>query len=137
MSAEDVAHLGGCLCGHIRYAAGPGAFHETLCHCSICRRSTGAPLVAWFSVPRAAFRFVTGQPTSFQSTSHGTRSFCPHCGTQLTFEDADHPDEIDITSCSLDEPNALPPKDHTHTATQLRWLTLGDDLPKHERARSR
>jgi hypothetical protein len=23
-------------------------FNETNCHCSICRRTTGAPFVAWF-----------------------------------------------------------------------------------------
>ncbi|MGH8609046.1 MAG: GFA family protein [Gammaproteobacteria bacterium] len=87
---------GGCFCGRIRYEATGTPFHETNCHCSICRRTTGAPFVTWFSVPRSQFRLVCGEPTRFRSTAKGTRSFCPQCGTQLTFEDEDLPDEIDV-----------------------------------------
>jgi hypothetical protein len=51
---------GGCFCGDIRYEAGGKPFYRTNCHCSICRRTTGAPFVAWFSVPRSEFRLVQG-----------------------------------------------------------------------------
>ena len=37
---------GGCLCGDVRYEAGTGAFHESACHCSMCRRASGALFVA-------------------------------------------------------------------------------------------
>jgi len=74
---------GGCFCGAIRYEAGGTPFHKTNCHCSICRRTTGAPFVAWFSVPRSEFRLVQGATTQFRSTPKGTRTFCPRCGTQL------------------------------------------------------
>jgi hypothetical protein len=127
---------GGCLCGGIRYEAGGAPFHLTNCHCSICRRSTGAPFVAWFSVPRSEFRFVQGGPTRFRSTSKGTRSFCPLCGTQLTFEHDDAAAEIDVTTCSLDDPERLPPADHTRTSSKLSWVRLSDSLPQHLEARS-
>ena len=58
---------GGCLCGHVRYEADGAPFHETICHCSMCRRAAGAPMVAWFSVPRAGFRVVAGTPARFAS----------------------------------------------------------------------
>ena len=125
---------GGCFCGRIRYEAASAPFHETSCHCSICRRTTGAPFVAWFSAPRSAFRFVAGEPTRFKSTAKGTRSFCPRCGTQLTFE-LEGLDQVDVTTCSLDDPNALPPKDHTWTASRLAWIHLGDGLPRFEETR--
>lgn len=127
---------GGCLCGRVRYEAGGTPFHETVCHCSICRRASGAPLVAWFSVPRAAFRVTAGTPTRFASSTTGTRSFCPACGTQITFEDAAHPDEIDVTTASLDDPGALPPRDHVHEATRLPWVRLCDGLPTYPEART-
>ncbi len=126
---------GGCYCGMVRYQATGAIFHETSCHCSICRRTTGAPFVAWFSVPRAAFRLTGGEPARFRSSSKGERSFCARCGTQLTFAHADLPDEIDITTCSLDEPNALPPKDHTWISSRLDWIALADGLPGHPQAR--
>jgi hypothetical protein len=39
-------------------------------------------------------------------------------------------DEIDVTTCSLSDPEQLPPKDHTHTDEQLSWLAIGDELPR-------
>jgi hypothetical protein len=126
---------GGCCCGQIRYEAAGLPFAETNCHCSICRRTTGAPFVAWFSIPRSGFRFVLGEPVGFQSSAKGRRTFCAKCGTQLTFEREDLPNEIDVTTCSLDDPNTLPPKDHTYTGSQLDWVKLADRLPEHRQHR--
>jgi hypothetical protein len=126
---------GGCFCGDIRYEADGTPFDETNCHCSICRRTTGAPFVAWFSVGRAGFRFVSGTPVRFNSTEKAARSFCPRCGTQLTFEHRDFPDEIDVTTASLEDPSPVPPRDHTHTSSRLSWVKLADDLPLYPGAR--
>jgi hypothetical protein len=95
---------GGCFCGKVRYEAAGTPFHAGNCHCSMCRRTTGAPFVAWFTVRRGDFRFVAGAPTRFRSSAHAARSFCSACGTQLAFESDLYPDETDVTTCSLDEP---------------------------------
>jgi hypothetical protein len=58
--------------------------------------------------------------------------FCPDCGAQLTFLDSESPDEIDVTTCSLDTPESVPPADHVRTARMLSWIRLADDLPKHK-----
>jgi len=126
---------GGCYCGKLRYEATGVPFHRTNCHCSICRRTTGAPFVTWFSVKRSEFRIVAGEPARFRSSRAGTRSFCSTCGTQLTFVSDDYPDEIDVTTCSLDDPEALPPHDHTHTSSRLPWIRLADGLPEFLEAR--
>jgi hypothetical protein len=126
---------GGCFCGDIRYEADGTPFNETNCHCSICRRTTGAPVVAWFSVARSGFRFVSGTPARFRATDKAMRSFCPRCGTQLTFEHRDTPDEIDLTTASLDDPEAVPPRDHIHTRSKLGWVRLADDLPVYPETR--
>jgi hypothetical protein len=102
----------------------------------MCRRTTGAPFVTWFSVPRTQFRLIRGEPARFRSSANGQRSFCAHCGTQLTFEHQDFPGEIDITTCSLDDPNVLPPKDHTWMRSRLDWIALADRLPEYPEARS-
>ena len=126
---------GGCHCGQIRYRADAATSNETSCHCSICRLTTGAPFVAWFSVPRKAFQFTQGSPKRYSSSVQGRRSFCPNCGTQLTFEHVDFADEIDVTTCSLDDPERVPPKDHIHTSTRLSWVKLADRLPAFAEAR--
>lgn len=121
---------GGCLCGEVRYEAGDRPFHATICHCSMCRRAAGAPMVAWFSVPLADDRVIAGAPRLFASSDRAERSFCPRCGTPLTFRSADAPGEIDITTASLDDPEAVPPADHTRTSARLGWLRLADGLPE-------
>ena len=126
---------GGCFCGDIRYETRGTPFYRTNCHCSICRRTTGAPFVAWFSVLRSDFRLVQGAPAQFRSTPKCMRGFCPRCGTQLTFENDDASDEIDVTTCSLDDPEQLPSEDHTRTSSKLNWIKLADDLPEHREAR--
>lgn len=120
---------GGCFCGRVRYEAQGEPFNQTICHCTMCRRSAGAPLVAWFSVPRSDFRLV-GEPVRFRSSERATRSFCPRCGTQLTFELDAAQDEIDITTASLDEPERVAPADHTYASSRLPWVKLSDGLPQ-------
>lgn len=125
------ALTGRCFCGNVRYEITGRPFNSTICHCNDCRRAAAAPLVACFSVKRAEFRWTHGTPKSFESSAWGTRSFCPACGTQLTFVHAELPDEIDVTTCSLDAPESVPPTDHVRTASMLSWIHLADDLPKH------
>jgi hypothetical protein len=121
---------GGCFCGFVRYAVGGPPHSATNCHCSICRRVSGAPYVTWFSVPTAAFRLSAGQSTAFRSSDHATRTFCPRCGTPLTFQDDATPEEIDVTTASLDDPTLVPPQDHTFVGAKLPWVVIGDGLPR-------
>lgn len=125
----EKACRGGCFCGEVRYEAAARPFDETGCHCADCRRAVGAHVVAWFSVARPALRYTSGSPTRFQSSAAVVRSFCGRCGTSLTYESQDHPDEIDITIASLDDPDSVAPKDHTRTAAKVSWDVLCDNLP--------
>jgi hypothetical protein len=53
----------------------------------------------------------------------------------LTCELDDFPEEIDVTICSLDQPEAVPPKDHTRSSSQLKWVKLADGLPSYQESR--
>ena len=55
------------------------------------------------------------------------------CGA-IRYDDAS--DEIDVTTCSLDDPERLPPEDHTRTSSKLGWVKLADGLPEYREARS-
>jgi hypothetical protein len=126
---------GACLCGAVRYETTGTPYAEASCHCSICRRASGASPVAWFSVPRSSFRFTSGTPATFRSSSHAVRKFCAQCGSQLTFESQNTPDEVDITTCTLADPSLVPPKFHIHTASAVAWAALTDQLPKYEKGK--
>ena len=127
---------GGCFCGAVRYTVSGEIFNSTLCHCTDCRRISGAPALAWFSARRADFRFTQGEPQRFASSEHVLRGFCPQCGTTLSFEDAHWPEELDITSASLDDPEQVPPGDHTFVRSHLSWMKLDDGLPDYPTTRS-
>ncbi|MCA1246788.1 GFA family protein [Massilia sp. MS-15] len=130
-------HLeGGCFCGAVRYVVSGETFNSTLCHCSDCRRVSGAPALAWFSARRADFRFTKGEPARFASSAHVLRGFCPLCGTTLTFEDARWPEELDIASATLDDPEQVPPGDHTFVRSRLDWMRTDDGLPEYPSTRS-
>jgi hypothetical protein len=128
--------LGGCYCGAVRYVVEGEVVHATLCHCSDCRRMAGAPAVAWFSARMEHMRFSQGNPATFHSSEHVLRGFCATCGTTLTYQDDRHPDEIDIATASLDDPEAAPPQDHTFAAQRLSWMRMNDGLPAYPRTRS-
>jgi hypothetical protein len=88
-----------------------------------------------FTVSERDFSVTAGAPTRFSSSEHGTRSFCTRCGTQLTFQSSRAPGQLDVTTCSLDDPERVPPRDHTRTSSQLSWIELADGLPWFPEAR--
>jgi hypothetical protein len=129
---------GGCFCGALRYeTAGNGRHALSPDELSLLDLPSNdrRPIRSLFSVPRSEFRLTRGTPTRFRPTLKRMRSFCPRCGTQLTFEHYDAVDEIGVTTCTLDDPERLPPEDHTRTSSKVGWVKLSDGLPEHREAR--
>jgi hypothetical protein len=127
---HELVHEGGCLCGAVRYRAVGEPSSATLCHCNSCRRAAGAPVVAWVTFPKSGFRFAAGGPMAYQSSPGVTRTFCGTCGTPLTYAHAHLPAGIDVTTCSLDDPEAIVPTDHIWTSDKLSWVQVNDHLPR-------
>jgi len=127
-------HAGGCLCGGVRYEVTAEALDDVAhCHCTMCRRASGAPLVAWFTVPPEAFRLTLGALRTWRSSAAGERGFCPDCGCQISFRDDGFPDELDVTAATLDDPEQARPSRHIWTENTLSWLQIDDHLPRMRR----
>lgn len=122
-------HEGGCLCGAIRYRVSGQPTNSMVCHCQTCRRAAASPVVAWVTFPVARFEFNKGAPATFRSSEFVRRAFCPGCGAALTYENSESPQTIDITTCSLDDPQAFPPTHHSWLSHDLAWVKFGDGLP--------
>lgn len=129
---------GGCLCGRVRYEAAGGVFSRSVCHCRTCQQAHGAPMVGWFSVKHAELMLQAdaGALGEYRSSDHAVRRFCTTCGTPLFFDDSRYPDDLDIATASLDDPEAAPPEKHIWTRSQLVWVRLADGLPRYPKSSS-
>jgi hypothetical protein len=115
---------GGCFCGTIRYRATSPPRISTICHCADCRKASGAASVAWVTFPAEGFAFVEGEPSRYRSSPPVVRTFCGRCGTPLTYRSDERKHEIDVTTASLDEPEAFPPTKHVFPEQKLSWVEV-------------
>jgi hypothetical protein len=127
----DDARTGGCLCGAIRYRILAAPVEALFCHCRMCQRAHGAPVVAWLAVPSAGFEMTAGEAAAYRSSSKALRQFCATCGTPLTWRAIDNPRLVDVSIATLDEPAAAAPDLHLWTRHRLAWLELADRLPRY------
>ncbi|KAF8655362.1 hypothetical protein AX16_003097 [Volvariella volvacea WC 439] len=81
-----MSYSGACLCGAIAINVKGEYPGQVICHCTDCKRTTGAPFSALIIVPDSDFK-IEGPTSTFQSTalsgSTVTRLFCSKCGSQL------------------------------------------------------
>ena len=129
-------HLGGCLCGAIRYQATVDPVRGVICHCSMCRKHCGAPILAFVHFPADSFEWLGGQPTRFRSSEHSDRGFCPTCGSTLTMHEDVLIDRVQIVIGSLDEPGRVAVDDHVWTEDRIPWFDVADALPRFDRSSS-
>ncbi|MFD1613163.1 GFA family protein [Sphingomonas tabacisoli] len=124
---------GGCHCGAVRYEIEGEAAHSGFCHCSDCRRSAGAPLVAWIAFPASGLTVTKGEAKVYASSENGRRHFCPDCGTGLFyFNEVALPGIVDIQSATLDDPEAAIPDAHINVAERISWMATAHELPMFE-----
>ena len=120
--SKRVEIAGGCMCGQVRYLLSCDPVLATMCHCSDCRRSCGAQSVAWVIVPVEHFSFTQGEPVRFASSQDVERTFCSKCGTSLTYQVKRREHQMDITTGSLDDPEAYPPTQDYYCRDRLSWV---------------
>jgi hypothetical protein len=129
-----VNYSGQCLCGAIKYRLSGEPILVVLCHCQDCRRSAGAPAVAWAAFPETSLTITTGQPKTINSSGAAVRSFCPECGSGLFYRNEENmPCTVDVQTATLDDPDELPPTLQIQVAERLQWMEHVHELPECER----
>ena len=125
---------GGCQCGAVRYAVNGTPQNVALCHCKDCRKSSGAPMVAWAAFAESEFTILQGELTTYNSSGSALRSFCGKCGTGIAYRNAEYlPGIVDIQSATLDDPDALPAAAHIQVAERIGWMAETHNLPEFHR----
>jgi hypothetical protein len=122
---------GGCLCGAIRYRINGSPRLVSACHCSICRKASGAPMVVWLTVNKTLVEFLSGTLAWYKSSEHGRRGFCPNCGAQIVSTHDGYANYYELTAGSLDDPNQVALERHVFAPDRISWMHLCDGLPQY------
>ena len=120
---------GGCLCGDVRYRASQDPEWVGSCHCTMCRKMSGAAFSTYAVFSRESFEWTKGAPAHYRSSEPTSRGFCARCGSTLSWEKTE---KFGVMVGSLDRPEDVQPEDHNCTGTWLPWLKMDDNLPRFE-----
>jgi hypothetical protein len=122
---------GSCLCGAVRYEAGP--FDAMVhCHCSMCRRHHGALFATFLTSPGPGFRWISGEGevATYRSSERGLRPFCRHCGSvapsRLTGQEV-----VFVPAGNVEGDPGIRPALHRFAASAPGWFPISGSLPRH------
>ena len=132
MKNKTTKVTGGCLCGRIRYATEVFLKNGSMCHCSICQRSSGQPAEAAIPIKAGTFDVTKGELKYYTASEYGQRGFCPECGSRINWQAANAEDDwlTNISIGTLDNASEAMISSHIFIDTQIPWYRVCDELPK-------
>jgi hypothetical protein len=92
---------GSCLCGAVSITA-PDQTKISACHCGMCRRWGGGPLMAIHCGPGVEITNADAV-TTYRSSEWAERGFCSKCGTHLFYRIVGSSDTIVFAGFFSDE----------------------------------
>ena len=108
-------HKGGCLCGTVRYALNARPLGINACHCTDCRKLTGAANLLMLLAHSAEFTHE-GAVERYRKTADSGRQLdivrCAHCGVRMWHEPLSSPEYVFIAAGTLDESDWAIPTSH-------------------------
>lgn len=112
-----------CLCGSVVWQAAPPFERMNHCHCSMCRKSHGAPFATYVAAPAATFR-LRGEEhvAAFASTSASGRRFCRHCGSVVP--GGPDGDKVWLPAGPLEADPGTRPVAHIFVASKAPWYVI-------------
>lgn len=132
MAYEPTKVAGGCLCGRVRYEAEVFLQNGYICHCTVCRRSTGQPAEITVLIKAGTLKYLNYEPKYYVSSQHGKRGFCAECGSRIVWQALLPEDDwlTNVTVGTLDQPAEARVTRHIYADTQLPWYHVCEELPK-------
>lgn len=123
---------GACLCGAVTFSISLPTRFCGHCHCTICQRAHGAGYVTWLGADRSGFAIETGADAlvRYESSDHGSRSFCGRCGSSLFCELDEDPEQVDIVLANMIDAIDRPPGAHVFFTDRAAWTVVTDGLPQ-------
>ena len=128
---EDL--IGGCLCGEVRYRITAAPVEAQYCHCRMCQRAHGAPVIAWLTVPLDAFAMTAGNPVAYRSSAKAFRHFCGNCGTPIYAAAIEDTTSYSLRVGSIKQRQHLIPRRQIWCRSALPWSMDLTQIEKLER----
>jgi hypothetical protein len=125
---------GSCLCGGVRFEITQPFVWSNHCHCSRCRKHSGAFGGTQARVPREGFRLLAGEQLIRVYRPEGGRvkAFCEVCGSSLFGAEWPEGDEISVRLGAIDGDPGIRPQVHTFVDSKAPWDEIPEDgLPRH------
>ena len=131
--AAPAVLTGGCLCGGVRFEVRGPFLRAGHCHCSRCRRHSGAAASTQGRVRGEDFRLIAGAELvrAYRTPGHATKAFCSVCGSSLFGGSWPVGPEVSIRLGAMDGDPGIRPQVHTFVASRAPWDVITDDLPQH------
>lgn len=124
---------GSCVCGGINFEI-EKVVALTHCHCSICRKESGASFATYAHVRRERFKLLGGEEfinPGYEWAAGHSRSFCNRCGSPAPkYIEATR--MVSVPAGLLDDDPGVRPSIHVFTASKAAWVELTDNLQKYE-----
>jgi hypothetical protein len=123
---------GKCLCGTVRYTVEDEFRYALNCHCSNCRRATGAAFKPFAGIERNRVRVTEGADDLLVfgvASAHDAR--CAKCGS-LLYSVVRGGAFAHVTLGTLVDSPAIRPTAHIFVGSKAPWFTITDDLPQHQ-----
>lgn len=118
--ARPTTLTGGCLCGAVRYRVHGAPLQVGVCHCSLCRRNTGAVYATLAVYAADQLVIERGEQAGFDTRDY-RRYFCRVCGSS-TYMAHHRENELELHVGSLDDAEALAPSFEEWTEVVVPWV---------------
>lgn len=123
---------GTCLCRRVEYAVADAFRYAMNCHCSNCRRATGAAFKPFAGIERESLRIVRGAEgilTHGDGQAHDVH--CATCGSLLYSVVRDGA-WVHVAMGTLVDVPRIRPSMHICVGSKAAWHEISDDLPQFE-----
>ena len=128
---------GGCLCRGVRYEVRGPFLRASHCHCSRCRKHSGAAMSTQGRVRKNDFRLIQGAELVrvYRPDGGAVKAFCTTCGSSLFGGTWPEGDEVSIRLGSVDGDPGIRPQYHTYVGSKAPWDEITDTLPQFDGAK--
>lgn len=121
---------GKCFCGAVHYQVADEFRYAMNCHCSNCRRTTGAAYKPFAGIERGKLVVTEGASSLLiygDDTANDTH--CSRCGS-LLFSVVRDGAFAHVAMGTLVDAPAIRPTMHIFVGSKAPWFTITDDLPQ-------